>query len=479
MGSSLRDVALGLAVTAALGCGSNPDASPGSTADASATDISAPDLPSPDVSSPTTDAGAPSDIAVDLGAPPPPSGPPTYWRDVAPILRARCGDCHVESGVGPFTLTSYADARDRAALLVNVTEDRRMPPWPASSTCRPLQAPRVLTDAEISTLRAWYEADTPEGDPASYREPEGLPDALPAPDFTARAAMPYVPPTTATDDYRCFVIDPGWTERHSVTALRVVPGEPRTVHHLNVFEVKAAAVEELQRVDDRDPGEGYRCFSGPGVSIGSAASLRVQMIAGWAPGTPLLRTPPGTAIRVDPGSRIVLQVHYNQLSHRGLPDRSRVDLWFSDRDSRRQAMVIPVTVDNFSIPAGASDHPVERSLSPRDLGIPLNFTLYGVYGHMHGFGRSFHAEVQRAADGGATDCMLDIPRWNFHWQQFYMFDEPVRIGPDDRVRVQCRFDNSPANQPVIDGVQRQPVTVREGSGTLDEMCMGFFYVTFL
>lgn len=402
---------------------------------------------------------------------------PTYWRDVAPILRARCQDCHVQGGIGPFALTSFAEASSVSALLAQETRTRRMPPWPPSSTCRPLREVRSLTDDEIAILGDWHAMGTPEGSRADYTEPPGAPPPLPErPDFTAQPMAPYTPPMNALDDYRCFVVDPGWTESHKLTTIRITPGESRTVHHLNVFEIKAQAVPALMQVDARDAAEGYRCFSGAGVPITSNGAIQVQFLAGWAPGTPALRTPDNTALRVDPGSRVVLQVHYNQLGGRGLPDRSKVDLYFSDQEARRIAMVVPLSANDFRIPAGAADHPVVAEASPRTLGLPLNVTVYGEYAHMHGFGRSFHTEIVRA--DGTRECLLDIPRWSFHWQQFYMLNEPVRVGADDRMRVECRYDNSATNQPEINGVTRTPQEVREGTGTLDEMCFGFFYVTF-
>src|SRR5207248_10113719 len=59
------------------------------------------------------------------GAPP----PPTYNRDIAPILNKRCVNCHREGEVGPFSLVSYTDAAKRPALIAQVTASHYMPPW--------------------------------------------------------------------------------------------------------------------------------------------------------------------------------------------------------------------------------------------------------------------------------------------------------------------------------------------------------------
>src|SRR5438105_2877489 len=55
-------------------------------------------------------AAAAAALAVVLGASAGPGGP-TYYRDVAPILDAKCTSCHHLGGIAPFALTGAADAR--------------------------------------------------------------------------------------------------------------------------------------------------------------------------------------------------------------------------------------------------------------------------------------------------------------------------------------------------------------------------------
>ena len=54
---------------------------------------------------------------------------PTYYRDVAPILDAKCTTCHRLGGIAPFSLTSQADAKSHAAGIVQLTHAGVMPPW--------------------------------------------------------------------------------------------------------------------------------------------------------------------------------------------------------------------------------------------------------------------------------------------------------------------------------------------------------------
>ncbi|HUR28544.1 MAG TPA: cytochrome c, partial [Planctomycetota bacterium] len=55
--------------------------------------------------------------------------PPTFTRDVAPILWQHCATCHRPGEVGPFALLTYADAKKRAAQIVERVDAGAMPPW--------------------------------------------------------------------------------------------------------------------------------------------------------------------------------------------------------------------------------------------------------------------------------------------------------------------------------------------------------------
>src|SRR5258708_32794927 len=53
---------------------------------------------------------------------------PTYNRDVAPILDAKCASCHRLGGVAPFALATPPEAKAHAARIVQMTKAGLMPP---------------------------------------------------------------------------------------------------------------------------------------------------------------------------------------------------------------------------------------------------------------------------------------------------------------------------------------------------------------
>src|SRR5437773_7335811 len=54
---------------------------------------------------------------------------PTFTKNVAPILQARCQDCHRPGEAAPFSLLTYEQARPWAKAIKAAVLTRKMPPW--------------------------------------------------------------------------------------------------------------------------------------------------------------------------------------------------------------------------------------------------------------------------------------------------------------------------------------------------------------
>ena len=93
---------------------------------------------------------------------------PTYNRDVAPILDAKCASCHRIGGIAPFSLTTATDAKAHAAGIVRMTRAGLMPPWMPGADSAPIigRSRRRLTPGELSTLARWAASGAPTGTPA-------------------------------------------------------------------------------------------------------------------------------------------------------------------------------------------------------------------------------------------------------------------------------------------------------------------------
>jgi len=350
-----------------------------------------------------------------------------------------------------------------------------MPPWPPSAACNDYVGDRSLSAEQKQLFRTWIEDGKLEGDPARPAPPLSVEKVeLSRVDLDLAIEQPYVPRTTAfqPDDYRCFVIPWPETATTHVTGFRAVPGNPKVVHHVIAFLATPAEVATYQKLDADEEGLGYTCFGGSG---GPAR----KWLGGWAPGTLGQDAPPGTGLRVEPGSVVILQVHYNVLEAGVQPDQTTVQFKLDDAVDK-EAEIVPWAnprwpgTQSMRIAAGDRDatHSFQYDASVVTGGA---FTVYSSSLHMHTLGSHATASIERA--GGGSDCLLQIDDWNFHWQGNYDLRQPVQFQPGDQLKIECHWDNSPENQPLMNGELRVPADVFWGEGTTDEMCLGVFYVT--
>ena len=108
-----------------------------------------------------------------------------------------------------------------------------------------------------------------------------------------------------------------------------------------------------------------------------------------------------------------------------------------------------------------------------DLSLGRPFTLFDAGIHMHLLGKRGVIRIERA--NGEKECLVDTT-WDFRHQRGYRLAEPRRVFPGDRVYFECNWDNSVANQPIVDGRKQMPRQVTWGESTTDEMCVMGAYI---
>lgn len=370
-------------------------------------------------------------------------GPVTWHRDVAPLVQRRCQGCHAEGGMGPFALNTYAQASAHHAAVADAVTRLRMPPWMPAAGEHRFRDSRRLTRGEVALFAAWSAQGAPEGDPATAPPPAPAPRGLDWVDTRMEPAEAYAPNGNQADDYHCFLLEPGFPEARDVIGFEVRPGTRHQVHHVLLFNVPEAAARQA---DASEPGPGWTCFGDSGVEDQS-------VLGAWAPGTPATRYPEGTGVRVRPGTVVVMQVHYNLNNGPRVADRTGVDLQFAREPVANPAALVLVASDGFVIPAGGQGYRYtfqQRVSAGR---------VWGVIPHMHTLGRRIVLQRKEGA-------LIDIPAWDFHWQQMYFYEEPVEVSSGrTRLQLSCIWDNP------------TPRTVRWGEGTGDEMCVAYVYVT--
>jgi hypothetical protein len=413
---------------------------------------------------------------------------PTYYQDVKPILDSRCAGCHFSGGIAPFALQTFAQARRNRHAIAHAVGMRHMPPWFADSRVRAYKYDPTLSAAQIRTLRRWAATGAARGNPA--RPARALPSVTP-PSIRADVRLPMPEPYTPSvrngrDDYRCFVLPWSRTASTFMTGFNVRPGFAKEVHHMIVFLARPADVATVEEWERADATPGYSCYGGP--SLTGSEQIAANFLAGWVPGSGGGVLPDGTGVEIVPGSRLILQVHYNLDHVRPAPDRSVVELQLADTVAKRGSYLPLVDFrwlvarQTFRIPAGRKRIVHTVTLDPRfflpavgaRIDVSRGFTIHSVLHHMHLLGKRGDVALVRA--NGRRVRLLSIRDWHFHWQREYQLARPELFEPGDQLSLRCEHDNTAANQPIVNGRRRAPRTIYWGENSTDEMCIAFLYV---
>jgi hypothetical protein len=381
---------------------------------------------------------------------------PTFNTDIAPILYARCAECHRPGQVAPFPLLTYQDAAKRAGLIATVTAKGLMPPWKPEAEYGHFLDERRLTDQQIQWIQQWAENGAPEGDPQKKPSPPefasgfraGKPDAV----FSIREAFPI--PADGQDIVQCFVVPLGFDGDRYVKTVEFQPGNPRVVHHALFFLDRGGAA---RRLDAATPEPGYPCFGSPQFAPSGT-------LGGWAPGATPQPLADGMALPIRKGADLVIQIHYHP-SGRPEIDQSSIGLTLTEHPQRGLAhMVVGKRLMDLS-PGDA--HYVVTDWAE----VPQDVEVVNIAPHAHLLCKEM--KVDARLPDGTTKPLIWIKDWDFNWQGEYRYLEPVKLPKGTRIELQYVYDNSAANRR---NPSSPPRRVTFGEQTTDEMALLFLMV---
>ncbi len=395
-------------------------------------------------------------LAACPGTPPPgndggtPDGGATWFKDVQPIVQARCQRCHSEGGVGPFPLMTPEDVKNNAGSIYGVVSSGYMPPWLPAEACHPtpLRDVRRLSQAEVKTIEAWEAAGMPAGDPS---------DAPPAPDAGALATVsatldPGASYTPVPEiDTRCFALSPAVTAPQDLVAFEIVPGVRKIVRSAMLYELPASVASAL---DAAEAGPGWSCGGVPLAPDGGIPRPLGSFSAAHA----ATRLPDTTGLRLTPGNVVVLQVRYDSTAATAKPDRTTVKVQYAASPVAVPLEAIPVANTGFVVPPMSTEADAGANY-PASGVTPAAMRLWAVQPQLREQGKSARLAL---ANG---QCLLDLIRWDTSWQQTYFYSAPVALPAGSSVRLDCHWFNNDASP------------LKWGTGADGELCLGYLYVS--
>jgi hypothetical protein len=375
---------------------------------------------------------------------------PTYCRDIAPVLNANCVTCHRPGEVAPFSLLTYKDARKHGKTMAAVVKKRIMPPWKAVPGYGDFAGARQLSDDQIALIGKWVKAGMPEGDrkdlPESPKFASGW--QLGPPDIVMTIPEPYELPAEGRDIHRNFVLPLELQQGKYIRAVEYRPSNRRVVHHA---VISMETTDAARKKDEADPGPGFTQVMPSGRMLPGNMGI-------WTPGWTPVPLPEGFSVRWPKGADLVIQLHLH-LSGKREFEQSKIGIYLTDQPPSKSTMDILLEDHRIDIPPG------DKAYHTRDfIFVPVDVDVFGLFPHMHWLGKD--VKVKARMPGGEEQTLLWINDWNFKWQMYYQFAQPLRLPAGTELIMECVHDNSADNP---NNPSTTPQQVRWGEETLNEM----------
>jgi hypothetical protein len=388
--------------------------------------------------------------------------PPTFYRDVLPILQQHCQSCHRAGEIGPMPLVTYQQVRPFAKAVADSVRQRKMPPWFADPRIGHFQNDPSLSADEIRTIDSWAESNALAGDAYDAPPPRRWVSGwnIPAPDLVVQMPKPVPIPATGDVEYTYEIVPTGFTEGKWVSMSEVRPTSRENVHHAVVYI--------------RPPDSNWLRHAPVGVPFTASDmsdeedrhethTTKADILLVYAPGSSPDNWPIDMAKYIPAGSDLVFQMHYTTHG-RATTDQAKIGLVFAKQPPAQRVLTLQLTNSNFVIPPGVDDYRVEVHGS-----LPNDAVLLSFFPHMHLRGKRFEYNIVRP--DGSTETLLRV-NYDFYWQLSYRLAEPRPLPAGTTLQAVAWFDNSKNNPHNPDPT----AAVYWGDQTYDEMMVGFFDV---
>lgn len=363
----------------------------------------------------------------------------SYSDVIAPMLVEKCASCHRTGGIAPWAMTSHAMVQGFSPMIRETILTRRMPPWHADP-----QIGEFLHDLSLSTeqkqqLVSWIDAGARRGDgndPLTRVQAQATEWSMGQPDYIVTLPE-FDIPATGTLDYQFFEV-PNTLDRDVwVKAVQIAPGDRQVVHH---------AIATFGSVPD-------------GMGDSSDSLFQPQLMT-FVPGNDTYVYPEDTGVFVPAGSSFFTQMHYTTYG-RETRDQTKIGLYFADEAPEHVLQHYAILNQDLDIPPGAAEHQETAYYEFR-----RDAVIYSLFPHAHYRGRALEFAL-RYADG-REEVVLSVPNYDFNWQRYFQFAEPIEVPAGTLVIHRTSYDNSTANLSNPD----PEANVRFGEQTWEEMLYG-------
>ena len=405
----------------------------------------------------------------------PPAAPPTFAKDVAPIMFSKCATCHRPGEVAPMPLLSYEDARPWAKAIKAKVTSHEMPPWGAdSSQSLKMRNDTSLTQAQIDTIAAWVDGGAVKGDVGDLPPAPTFASGWTLgrePDYVLEMPVEFSIPAEGELGVQMFYSKVPFAEDRFAEVVELHPSNRAVLHHAGVFFVDLPEGTRLVdgRILDAD-GKPIVDRGTKGLPSSDSGLPGSSKLLSWVPGRGLDQHRPDIGKRIPAGKYISWQMHYNPT---GKPekDRSKLGLWFNKVPVTHEVLIRQAGDAMATTKGGLSLYRAEgkeveyvadpgstrRSRTTPNIPpyvenwhltgitpVTEDITLYAMSPHMHLRGKSLKWVI--VYPDGREQTILNVPKFDFNWQFNYELAEPLKIPAGSKIAGIGVYDNSVRNK---------------------------------
>jgi len=402
--------------------------------------------------------------------------PVTFTKDVAPILQAKCQECHQPNSIAPMSLITYQEARPWARSIKERVATRQMPPWHIEKSVgvQKFKNDMSLSDEQVDTIVRWVDAGAPQGDPKDMPPPkplvtdnqwQGVRDGFGPPDLVVKSSE-YTMAAEHQDVWYRPMSDLPLAEPRWVKMVEIRPSNLKArkiIHHSIAYLVL-----------NNDPDAvNTGTASGPDRFGGDDLVNRRPQLMEWAIGKGYDLFRPGTGKLIVPGEKIAWDQHIHAVGEE-VTGGSEIGIWLYKKgeEPKKRSYLIGFT---------GIDRSKMLDIPPNSMAMTEGFTVLKENALIENFQPHFHLrgksmQVEAILPDGAKQVISYVGNFNFNWMTNYIYDDDAAplLPKGTVIHVTAWYDNTKANKNNPDSDQ----WVGYGDRTVDEMAHAWMNVVY-
>lgn len=372
----------------------------------------------------------------------------TFYKDIQPILHAKCAPCHRPGEAAPFNLITYDDVSKRTDLIRKVITSRFMPPWKADDHYTPFVNNRSLSDDQLNKITSWIDEGSAKGKVTMAAEKDLLEQIKAGtsfgrkPDLQLKMKYVYRVKGDRKERFVVFKIPFELAEEANVEGIEFTSNNKKIIHHANfaIHPVKDPSIDLYKTIDSIDLNTSKYQYD-----QWLPYKKEMTYYGGWIPGTSFETYPSDMGWVMPKRGVMLLTLHFSP-SSKVEESIDGVNFFFKKTPISRTVKVISLGSGGIGeadiypplviFGGEVQTHHLRIANSREDISV-----LY-VWPHMHYIGKVFKAYATRNND---TIPLVSIPAWDFRWQEIYRYKKPVILKKGDVVNVYGTYDNTASN----------------------------------